>query len=315
MIEQFKKDVKSGLESYPKTLPSKYFYDEIGDQLFIKIMNLPEYYLTNCEMEIFRVKTIELISKLGLELNRPFDLIELGAGDGAKTIHLLKRLVSEGYDFNYHPVDISKNALDGLESNLNKEIPKLAITKQQGDYFNILSKLKDTERQKVILFLGSNIGNFVDDKAHLFLKSASEFMNAQDRLLIGTDLIKSKEIVLPAYSDSQGVTAAFNVNLLTRINREMDADFNLPQFEHLATYEESEGIARSYMVSKTDQTVAIKALDLKISFKAGERIHTEISRKYTDEILSNILQKTDLEIDTKIMDSRHYFADFILKKT
>ena len=314
MNEQFKKDIQEGLTSSPKTLPSKYFYDEIGDELFVKIMKLPEYYLTDCEMEIFRDKTNELISNLGVQLNQAFDLIELGAGDGSKTIHLLKTLVKQDYNFTYHPVDISEHALDGLETTLNQEIPALSITKQQGDYFNILSKLQDSGRQKIILFLGSNIGNFVDDKAQIFLKSASEFMDLKDRLLIGADLIKPKEIVLPAYSDSQGVTAAFNLNLLSRINKEFEADFNISNFEHLATYKEEEGIARSYMVSKIDQEVHIIDLDLMVSFEAGEQIHTEISRKYNESILSKILETTELTIASKIMDSKSYFADFILKK-
>ena len=277
-------------------------------------MNLPEYYLTDCEMEIFQDQTNALITSLGVQVNRPFDLIELGAGDGSKTFHLLKKLVDQKYDFTYNPVDISNHALEGLESDLNASIPKLNIEKQQGDYFNILSKLKDNGKQKIILFLGSNIGNFMDNKAHSFLKSAGEFMSKEDRLLIGVDLIKAKEIVLPAYSDSQGVTAAFNLNLLDRINQEFEGDFDRNQFKHLATYEEHEGIARSYIVSQTSQTVHLKLLDLKIEFSENEKIHTEISRKYNEDILNKVLVGTQLNIASKITDSKGFFADFILKK-
>ncbi len=314
MIEQFKQDVKNGLSSHPKSLPSKYFYDEIGDELFVQIMNLQEYYLTDCEMEIFSQKTNEIITNLGVQLNTEFDLIELGPGDGTKTIHLLKVLSKQKYNFTYHPVDISNHALDGLEQNLLSEIPKLSISKQQGDYFNILSELKKNNKQKIILFLGSNIGNFVDDKAKEFINTASTFMNPGDSILLGIDLIKPQEIVLPAYSDKQGITAKFNLNLLDRINNELDADFNRENFYHKATYNETEGIARSYIVSKSNQQVTIKKLDLSVEFVEDEKIQTEVSRKYNDEILSKIIKDSQLDVTGKIMDHRGYFADIILTK-
>lgn len=315
MNEQFKQDTLSGLTSNPKSLPSKYFYDAVGDDLFIQIMNMPEYYLTNCELEIFRNKTNDLITNLGVEMNKPFDLIELGAGDGTKTIHLLEKLQKQGYDFEYHPVDISHHSLDGLSSRLHSKIPTIKIVKQQGDYFNILSKLQNSGRQKIILFLGSNIGNFNDEKAKEFIKSASDFMMSGDRILIGCDPKKPKEIVLPAYNDKAGITAKFNLNLLTRINKEFQADFDTSKFSHLATYSDNEGIARSFIVSKKAQTVHIKALELIIDFEKDERIHTEISRKYSDKILNDIIIDSNLGITGKIQDSRNYFADYILKKT
>lgn len=314
MSEQFKQDVKSGLTSQPKSLASKYFYDEIGDELFVQIMNLPEYYLTDCEMEIFSQKTNEIITHLGVQLDKEFDLIELGPGDGTKTIHLLKLLSKQKYDFTYHPVDISNNALDGLEQNLLAEIPKLSISKQQGDYFNILSELKKNNKQKIILFLGSNIGNFVDDKAKEFINTASTYMSSGDSILLGIDLKKPQEIVLPAYSDSQGITAKFNLNLLDRINKELDADFNRENFFHEATYNETEGIARSFIVSKKNQQVTIKKLNLTVEFAEGERIQTEVSRKYNDQILSKIIEESKLNVTGKILDHRGYFADIILTK-
>lgn len=314
MKEQFSEDIITGLNSTPKTLPSKYFYDEVGDELFVQIMNLPEYYLTNSEMEIFKDKTNELITNLGVELNENFDLIELGPGDGSKTIHLLKKLSKQAYQFTYHPVDISLHALEGLENNILTEIPKIKIEKQQGDYFKILSQLHNDEKQKVILFLGSNIGNFKDDRARLFINSASEYMNSGDCILIGIDLIKPKEIVIPAYSDKSGVTAAFNLNLLDRINKTFNADFDRKEFYHEATYSESEGIARSFIVSNKKQTVHIKDLNMKIDFYQGEKIHTEVSRKYNEEIITNIIEGTGLEITGKLMDSKNYFSDIVLTK-
>lgn len=314
MNKQFSEDVKNGLRKLPKTLPSKYFYDEKGDDLFIQIMNLPEYYLTNCELEIFKEKTDEIIKAIGAHTNLSFDLIELGAGDGTKTKHLLSQLVEDNFNFTYHPVDISQNALNRLERTLIHELPSLQIAKQQGDYFNILSKLKSDEKQKIILFLGSNIGNFTDDKASEFIKTASEFMKSGDILLIGADLIKSKEIVLPAYSDSSGVTAEFNLNLLDRINHTFKGTFKRENFTHEATYEADEGIARSFIVSKIDQTVELKDLNLKFEFRENEKINTEVSRKYNDDIVSNIIEGSGLTISSKILDSKGYFADYVLVK-
>lgn len=314
MNKQFQEDIINGLTAHPKTLPSKYFYDAKGDQLFVQIMNMKEYYLTNCEMDIFQNKTNELIQQLQLSTDIGFDLIELGAGDGTKTQHLLQALIHQNFDFVYHPVDISQHALDELEQRLNYELPKLNIRKQQGDYFNILSTFGDTKRPKIILFLGSNIGNYEDQEAADFMTKAGKFMKSDDRILVGIDLIKPKEIVLPAYSDAGGITAQFNLNLLKRINAELDANFDLEAFYHLATYEEDEGIARSYIVSKIQQTVQIKETGHSIHFEEGERIYTEISRKYNDAILAQILAESDLNIHSKILDKKGYFADYVLTK-
>lgn len=312
MKDTFKQDVIEGLTSTPKRLSSKYFYDEIGDDLFVQIMHMDEYYLTDCEMQIFKEQTKELISQLSIDPNKPFDIIELGAGDGTKTEHLLKKLIKEDYQFTYHPVDISQNALDTLTSRLKHEIEGLNVLPLQGDYFSVLSELKDNDKQKLILFLGSNIGNFEDKRAAIFLKGVGDFMKNQDRFLVGADLIKSKEIVLPAYSDKQGITAEFNLNLLDRINKTFNGNFDRNCFDHLATYEESEGIARSFIVSKANQTIKLQDLNQQFKFAEGEKIHVEISRKYNDEILTNILTGSGLKINSKITDKKGYFADYIL---
>ena len=311
MLAQFKKDVLEGLSQKPqKTLPAKYFYDEIGDALFVQIMGMPEYYLTNAEMDIFKNKHDELIAALGMDPERYFELIELGAGDGTKTVELLKALVEGAFAFSYIPVDISQNALEGLENMLAKALPGLKTGPKHCDYFVALEQLKQDGIPKVILFLGSNIGNLSDEEASEFIYQLGANLQAGDKILLGVDLIKSRDIVLPAYNDVQGITREFNLNLLDRINRELGADFDRTAFEHLPYYNETEGIAKSYLRSKMDQQVCIDGHCF--HFSAGETIHTEISRKYNDEVLQSILKKTDFSVETKILDSQSLFADYVL---
>jgi dimethylhistidine N-methyltransferase len=251
---------------------------------------------------------------LGFGAGDYLELIELGAGDGTKTVELLRALCKKDHPFEYCPVDISENALKKLESDLNRKCPKLRLKPLRGDYFEVLERLKDTHHKKVVLFLGSNIGNLRDEKASVFLHELDQTMNLGDRLLLGVDLIKSESVVLPAYNDSKGVTSEFNLNLLSRINRELDADFDLDGFVHKPEYDEQTGIAASYLESRQEQKVQINGMGV-YSFKKGERILTEISRKYNDEILSEILESTRFEIVDKILDKDKLFADYILEIT
>lgn len=314
MNEQFKTDVKNGLSKSPKSLPSKYFYDEKGDELFVQIMNLPEYYLTRAEFEIFSEQTADLVSSLDLEQATPFELVELGAGDGYKTKELLRFLVDAGYQFDFIPVDISPHALDDLKKTLQAEIPELSVKPIQGEYFKVMQHLSEALKPRVALFLGSNLGNMSDELAQSFLEALGHHLNDGDKLLLGLDLIKSPEIVIPAYSDSAGITAEFNLNLLRRINRELGGDFNPDQFRHLVHYTEEEGIIKSCLESTEDQTVTISALDESFHFEKGERIHTEISRKYSDDLLELFLLETPLTIIDRFTDKDEYFADYILVK-
>jgi len=314
MKNTFKNDINNGLSANEKALPSKYFYDKIGDALFVKIMNLPEYYLTRAEFDIFKNQTQAIIDALNITPNTYFELIELGAGDGTKTKELLKVLSSKNYDFEYVPIDISTNALDQLESRLTVELPAVKVAKKQGDYFSVLENLKNSNHPKVVLFLGSNIGNLTDTEAETFISNLSDSLNTKDKVLLGIDLIKPQHIVLPAYNDSSGVTKAFNFNLLHRINEELDANFIIDQFSHAPEYSETTGIAKSYIVSDKDQNVTIGALNKTFQFKTGEKIHTETSRKYNDTLLRSILENSELVITDKLLDSKKYFADYILEK-
>lgn len=314
MIEQFKKDVNHGLSAEPKTLPSKYFYDKKGDELFVKIMHLPEYYLTRSELDIFTTQTQDIIDALQLNPNIFFELIELGAGDGLKTKKLLEALDEQQYKFDFLPIDISHNALDSLEKSIRKDLPNVSIQNKHGDYFQVLESLKNTHHPKVVLFLGSNMGNMTDATARDFIYELGKNLSANDKLFLGVDLIKPESIVLPAYNDSKGITSEFNLNLLHRINQELGANFKINLFSHLPEYSENEGIAKSFLVSNTKQIVHIKKLKKTFQFEKGEKIATEISRKYNDEIINKIIQSTDFLITEKLTDSKKYFSNYVLNR-
>lgn len=312
--DPFLRDVNDGLSQHPKYISSHYFYDKAGDELFQQIMAMPEYYLTNSELEIFSEQSEKIIQSFQISTNEEFELIELGAGDGKKTQHLLKTLLDKGFNFKFIPVDISSNSLSVITGRMESLFPNLEIEAQQGDYFQVLDQLFLSDKPKVILFIGSNLGNMEDNIAARFLQKISQHLKVNEKLLLGVDLIKAKDIVLPAYNDAAGITRDFNLNLLKRINTEFQADFDLDNFEHAPEYTEEEGIAKSFLRSKKKQTVYIKALDKSFNFEEGENIHTEISRKYNDEILKNLLTGSQLEITDKLLDSTNYFADYILTK-
>jgi dimethylhistidine N-methyltransferase len=265
-------------------------------------------------MEIFTSQTQALIESFQADKNIYFELIELGAGDGSKTHKLLEALSQEGYQYDYMPVDISKNALDKLEKSLQQSLPQVSVIPKHGDYFDMLGSVKNSHHPKIVLFLGSNIGNMTDAVASDFLYQLGANLGKHDKLLLGADLIKSADIVLPAYNDENGITRSFNINLLHRMNSELGASFDLDAFIHAPEYNECEGIAKSYLLSNCEQSVEIKATGKTYHFRAGEKIHTEISRKYNDEILSGILHKTDFLITAKFTDKNHYFADYLLNR-
>lgn len=314
ILEQFKQDVLLGLSQTPKQIPSKYFYDKRGDELFVQIMNMPEYYLTRAEMEIFREQAKAIISSFGIRPGEEIEVVELGAGDGTKTIHLLFELLRARVVFKYIPIDISSNALIGLEHRMKEEIPGLAINSLHGDYFQMLNGLKKSPNRKIILFLGSNIGNMTDEQATSFIASLSHNLNPGDKIVLGVDLIKSKEVVLPAYDDPAGITRDFNLNLLERMNRELHADFDLTAFVHDPEYHESEGIAKSFLKSTRKQEVHIDSIGKTFLFGENERIHTEISRKYNDEILSMVIDKSPLAVQQCFKDRQSWFGDYIINR-
>ena len=309
----FAKEVKAGLTAFPKYLSSKYFYDAHGDALFQDIMGMPEYYLTNAEFEILESHKKE-ISTYFSSNTEPFRLFELGAGDGKKTKILLHYLVKNTYSFQYHPIDISKNALEKLEHSLLTELPELEINSLEGTYFDTLKDIGNSNKErKVILFLGSNIGNLLHPNAISFLRQLKEVMTPNDLLFMGMDQKKNPQTILNAYNDKTGITEAFNKNILKRINNELGGNFDLDQFLHWEIYDPESGTAKSYLVSKKEQNVHLKELNLEISFNAWETIHTEISQKYDDDTVTWLAHEAGMEIVTSFQDSKNLFKDYILK--
>lgn len=314
VVSTFEKEVCQGLTAFPKYLSSKYFYDEIGDELFQQIMSLPEYYLTRAEYEIFQTQKSDIINSFD-QLKDGFDLIELGAGDGKKTKVLLQELLDQNYDFVYKPVDISKNAIDGLVKNLELQMPQVKVNAEIGEYFEVLDRLKQlSDRKKVIMILGSNIGNLLHPKAITFLKKLYAAMHPKDLVFMGFDQKKHPQKVLDAYNDKTGVTAAFNKNILTRINNELDANFDLDKFMHWETYDPESGTAKSYLVSKEKHTVDINALSLEVHFEAWESIHTEISQKYDDDTVKWLSEESGLKIIRSFTDKNQDYKDYLITK-
>lgn len=311
---QFDKDVYKGLTDFPKHLSSKYFYDAKGDGLFQEIMAMPEYYLTNSEYKILD-KFKDEICRAFFKDSKEFDLIELGAGDGKKTKILLRQLAAEGVPFQYVPIDISENALNQLEESISNELPSVNVMSLQGTYFETLEQLCTMQhRRKVIMFLGSNIGNLLHPQAVEFLMSIQELMNDDDLFFIGFDQKKDPQTILNAYNDSAGITERFNKNLLARINNELDANFDLDKFLHWEVYDPETGTAKSYLVSKENQTIHINGLDLTVAFKAWETIHTEISQKYDDNVVSWLADKAGMQISRIFSDENKFYKNYILKK-
>lgn len=309
----FKKEVYAGLTSELKYLSSKYIYDKKGDKLFQDIMAMPSYYLTDCEFEIFSLHKSEIATLF--EEKSGFDLIELGAGDGKKTKVLLNYLVNKNTDFVYKPIDISQHAIDSLSNKLKEEIPKLDVDAETGEYFEVLDRLKQFDaRKKVIMVLGSNIGNLLHPRAIEFLTQLKDTMNKNDLLFMGFDQKKNPQTILDAYNDPEGITAAFNKNLLHRINSELGGDFNVDAFKHWEVYDPESGTAKSFLVSVKEQQVYISAIDLNITFKPWETIHTEISQKYDDGVVKWLAQESGLKINTDFTDSKGYYKNYVFSK-
>lgn len=303
----FARDVLQGLSGTPKKLSSKYFYDEQGDKLFQQIMQMPEYYLTGCELEIFETRKEAILQAIGRDR---FQLLELGAGDGMKTKVLLRHFLGQGVDFQYQPVDISRNVLLELEESLKAELPDLSVESLRGDYFKVLHELRGSSGQpKVVLFLGANIGNYSLEEARSFLQALARELNPGDFLLIGFDLKKDPQLILNAYNDPAGITAAFNLNLLRRLNRELGANFELQAFKHWETYNPIAGEAKSYLVSLKDQHVFIKALNQSFHFEAWEAIDVELSRKYSISEVENLAGQSGFVVQQHFFDEKRYFVD------
>lgn len=308
--DQFYEDVIAGLKSVPKRLNSKYFYDANGDKLFQELMNCQEYYPTNCEMEVFSEKTADICEAIIAD-GDAFDLIELGAGDAMKSTYLLKYLSEQKVDFTYLPIDISENVISYLNITLPVTLPGLKITGLNGEYFDMLKKAASlSDRRKVVLFLGSNIGNMPIAEAIEFCRELRNHLTEGDMVLIGMDLKKNPKTVLAAYNDKGGITKRFNLNLLERINRELSADFDLTKFDHYPTYDPSTGECKSYLISLEDQKVTISGKE-RISFQKDEYIYMEISQKFTLMQTDQMAINSEFRPISRFFDTRKWFLDAV----
>jgi L-histidine Nalpha-methyltransferase len=304
--------VEQGLSAGHKSLPSWLFYDEKGDGIFQQIMHMPEYYPTRCEYEILEHHKEDLLRYFESH-QKPFQLIELGAGDGLKTEILLKYLHAHHVRFVYQPVDISASVLDQLTRRLSALLPQLDIQPVHKNYFKAVEELQGEEK-KIIFFLGANIGNFTRQEALTFLRNISSHLQGQGLALIGFDLKKDPRIVAKAYDDEGGITKAFNLNMLQRLNLELGAQFVINQFDHYASYDPETGAARSFLISLKDQDVPIQALQKVYHFAHWETINTEISQKYDLLMIEKILSEAGLEIVDLFFDSQHFFCDVLVKR-
>jgi dimethylhistidine N-methyltransferase len=306
---QFYTDVIKGLTTTPKRLSSKYFYDAKGDKIFQELMSCEEYYPTKCELEIFSEKTAELAKAIAGD-GGAFDLIELGAGDAMKSTYLLRYLLDQKIGFTYLPIDISENVISYLNNTLPLTLPGLKITGLNGEYFDMLKKAATlSTRRKVVMFLGSNVGNMPVSEAIGFIKELNRHLSSGDMLLIGIDLKKTPKTILAAYNDKQGITKRFNLNLLERINRELNGDFDLAQFDHYATYDPETGACKSYLVSLIEQTVHIG--NETISFAKDEYIYMEISQKFTIKQTEQMAREAGFTPVKELFDSKQWFMDAV----
>lgn len=303
----FYQDVIRGLSAKNKFLDAKYFYDAEGDRLFQQIMQCHEYYPTACEMEILQGQSAAICKTL-LESTASFDVVELGAGDATKSIHLLKELMAQKVDFTYYPVDISANVITQLEQSLPAQLPSLQIRGMNGEYFDMLRQVNNlSAKNKVLLFMGGNIGNFTPSEARQFCRQLRNYMHPGDFIIIGFDLKKHPRVILDAYSDGAGITKEFNLNLLRRINRELGGNFDTDKFDHYATYDPGTGACKSYLVSLEVQKV--KVGNNQFEFGLHETMYMEISQKYSIEEADALATQSGFAPLADFYDSRCWFAD------
>lgn len=311
-------DVRRGLSTKPKRFLPKYFYDQLGSQLFEAICLLPEYYLTRAENEILEHYADEIVGEI--ELKTPAHsqpgvaLIEMGSGSASKTRLIIEALLRQQDELLFIPVDISATALDSSSRILLQSYPELKIQAYAADYFAALAELGKAKRARTLaLFLGSNISNFDPDEALKFLRAMRQVLSEGDGLLLGADLKKDKTILEAAYNDALGVTAAFNLNVLARINRELGGNFDLRAFQHHAFYNAGAGRVEIYIESTRDQTVTIGQINMEVQFGEGEQIHTENSYKYDLEDIGKLASETGFTRARTWLDKGKQFSSNLLR--
>ena len=308
----FADDVRAGLSATTKTLSSKYFYDTLGSQLFDAITLLPEYYLTRAETEILREWGWEIVRVL----DEPVEFLELGSGSAVKTRLLIEEALRVQTSLRYAPIDISTEALRLSSALLVDAYPRLSVRGYTGDYFTVLaSKALKFEKRALAMLMGSNIGNYAPGEARALVALVGAALRPGDGLLLGTDRKKDRTMLELAYNDPTGVTAAFDRNLLGRVNRELGGTFDLTNFDHVARYDAKRGCVDSYLQARFAQKVEIAALNMTVSFAAGERIHTESSYKFNAADIRALAQETGFAVSKTWTDRRERFDVSLLVRT
>lgn len=304
--DEFAIDVLTGLSSQPKSISAKYFYDDIGSELFQKISQHKDYYPTKTEFSILQ----EAAGVIPQIVNSSvIDIIELGAGDGHKSKLVIDGFLNHGCKVNFYPIDISEKAMQLLGENLLNSAD-LTIHGIVADYFTGLNYLKKiSNNPKLVLFLGSNIGNFNKEQSGEFLKKLWLSLNESDHVLIGYDLKKDTQILNRAYNDSDGLTTAFNLNVLSRMNEALGADFDVSKFEHYGFYNPTLGAMESHLISLEEQGIYIKALEKKVHFEKFEPMHLEYSYKFTLPEISHLASENGFKIKQHFSDANNYFID------
>lgn len=308
----FAEDVLEGLTSKKKRLSSKYFYDDNGSQIFRQIMKMPEYYPTNCELEILSWQSDTILDKIAFK--GKFNIVEFGSGDGTKTKQLLKTFLNKDADFTYMPIDISEEAILILEEDLLSALPKLKMESKIGDYFDVLEDIAKDETPNLFLFLGGNIGNYKKEDVFGLLQKFSSGMKKGDKLLLGIDLQKDPRVIQAAYDDPHGITKAFNMNLLHRINKELDADIAIDQFDFYCHYNPENGEVNSYLYSLIQQQFYSRVLNTSFSFEKNETIWTELSKKYSFAEIEDLANQLNFKVVENFLDGKQYFTDSLWEK-
>jgi L-histidine Nalpha-methyltransferase len=303
------REVLCGLTSRPKRLPPRLFYDAAGSALFEQITELPEYYLTATEQTIFERFAPAMVGAAGDAAT----IIELGAGTARKSMLVLRAALDLHCAVRFIPVDVSSSALQAAQHRVRMELPQVAMQPLVLDYTQRSSALARIAGRKLVLFIGSSIGNFEPMAAGALLRRLRTSLAPGDSLLLGTDMRKPVEILLPAYDDAAGVTAQFNLNMLARINREFDADFNLDDFSHWVRWNERHSRIEMHLKSRVDQMINIHALNISVPFLSGETIHTENSYKFTPAMIESIASNGGFRIEQVWSDERNWFNVTLLR--
>lgn len=308
--DQFTMDVLMGFCSKPKELPAKYFYDDIGSELFQKITQHEDYYPTRTEFKILE-SLKDKLPKLSNDKN--IDIIELGAGDGHKSNLIIQGYLNQGFKVTFYPIDISEKAMYLLEENITAN-DNLTIHGVVAEYFEGLRFVRrQSTNPQLVLFLGSNVGNFNRVQIQGFLRRLWKVMDDGDQALIGFDLKKNIDKLINAYNDSAGHTRDFNINILRRINQKLGANFDLEKFDHFGTYNPLLGAMESFLVSTEEQEVYIKELERSFRFKAYEPIHLEYSFKFLKSDIDFLSENTGFEVIEHFTDENNYFVDSLWK--